>query len=575
MANIPKRLLLSGDEALAYGAFEAGLKVACAYPGTPSTEIVQCLSQFPQIDTQWSVNEKVAFEVAHAAAVGGVRSLYASKHVGLNVAMDPLMTASYTGILAGFVIAVCDDPGLASSQNEQDTRWVALYGKLPLIEPCGAAESYEYVKQALDISEKFDTPVLFRMTTRVAHSKEDVIVGERTERPNLPFSINIPKYVMVPKNAYKRHIFVEQRILNLKEFAETTSLNRIEQGSDKLGFITSGVSYYYIKERYPDASILKLGFTYPFCDRKIAEFSASVKELTVVEELDPFIEEHLRASGIKCRARHPSWRIGELRPEHMQTIVDGGIKEEKDSASRRPVLCRGCPHRFVFHLLKKIKATVAGDIGCYTLGALPPLSALHTCVCMGAGITFHEGLRRAMPDGKIVGVIGDSTFIHSGITGLINAVYNNMHGLIMILDNSTTAMTGGQNHPATGKTITNELAPKLIIEDLVKVCGVKNVDVISPYRLKELEALIRERISGDKLSVIIARAPCRLIDREAKPSPAYDREKCKTCGICLSIDCPAIHGTEGGYIEIDKETCMGCGLCADVCPPKALSRQNK
>jgi indolepyruvate ferredoxin oxidoreductase alpha subunit len=405
----------------------------------------------------------------------------------------------------------------------------------------------------------------------VAHSKEDVITGVRTERPQMPFSIDIPKYVMVPRNAYKRHIFVEQRMRNLAAFAETTPLNRIERGNDSLGFITSGVSYYYIKEQFPDASILKLGFTYPFCDAKITQFAKSVKEIVVIEELDPFIEEHLRAMGIRFSSRHQSWRIGELKPDSIRPIVDGAVKKEIESASRKPVLCRGCPHRFVFTVLRKVKAIVTGDIGCYTLGASPPLSALHTCVCMGAGITFHEGFRRAMPGGKIVGVIGDSTFIHSGITGLINAVYNNMHGLIMILDNSTTAMTGGQDNPATGKTITNQPSPKLILEDLCKACGVKNVDVISPYNIKKLETLVRQRLTENALSVIIARAPCRLFDRVAKPAPAYDREKCKTCGICLSIDCPAIRETEGGYIEIDRTSCMGCNLCASVCPPKALT----
>jgi indolepyruvate ferredoxin oxidoreductase, alpha subunit len=570
-----KRMLLSGDEALARGAFEAGVKVACAYPGTPSTEILETLSQFPEVDSQWSVNEKVAFEVAHAAAVGGVRSLFAAKHVGLNVAMDPLMTASYTGILGGFVVVVCDDPGMHSSQNEEDTRWVAMFGKLPLIEPSGPAEAYSFVKEAFALSEKFDTPVLLRMTTRVAHSKEDVEVGERVEQKPFEFSINVPKYVMVPRNAYKRHIKVEERQRALAAASESSPLNRAEPGDGRIGFITTGVSYYYVKQQFPDAAVLKLGFSYPFCDDKIRAFAGSVKQLFVVEELDPIIEEHCHSLGLTIRAKHPSFRIGELRPEYLGALVDGKEKVEVESTARRPVLCRGCPHRFVFTLLKKTKAIVAGDIGCYTLGASPPLSALHTCVCMGASVTFQEGFRRAMPGRKIAGVIGDSTFVHSGITGLINAVYNRAKGLIIILDNSTTAMTGGQNHPATGKTITDQPTRKLVLEELCKACGVDNVDVVSPYEFKNLEALIKQRLTDDALSVIIARAPCRLIDRDQRPAPEYDKNKCKTCGICLSIDCPAIREVEGGYIEIDRATCMGCTLCAEVCPPGALSKPKK
>lgn len=564
------RQFLSGDEALGRGAYEAGLHVAAAYPGTPSTEILQYLSKYSQIDTQWSVNEKVAYEVALGAAVGGARSLYASKHVGLNVAMDPLMTASYTGINAGFVSVVCDDPGLASSQNEQDTRWVSIYSKLPLIEPSSPSDAYWFVKEAFTISEKFDTPVLFRMTTRVAHSKEDIAIGERVDIPIKDLPFDIAKFVMVPKNAYRKHILIEKRLLDLAQFSETTNMNKIEKGTSNLGFITSGVSYSYIKERFPDASILNLGFVYPFCDNKIKAFASSVKELVVIEELDPFIEEHLKIIGVKSKSRHSTYRIGELRPEYLPDIVEGKEKVEVETNARKPVLCRGCPHRFVFTTLRKIKAYVAGDIGCYTLGASPPISSLHTCVCMGASITFHEGLRRAHPDKNIVAVIGDSTFIHSGITGLINAVYNGVKGVIMILDNSTTAMTGGQDHPATGQTISGESAPKLFIEDIVRSCGIKNVDIMTPFRIKDLESIIRQRLTEDTLSVIIAREPCRLLNRKAEPSPLYEIDKCKKCGICLNIDCPAIAKNDDGTINIDKETCMGCNLCVEVCPPKAL-----
>jgi indolepyruvate ferredoxin oxidoreductase alpha subunit len=573
--NQPAQQLLSGDEAVARGAWEAGLRVACAYPGTPSTEIVQTISGFEGVDAQWSVNEKVAFEVALGAAIAGGRSLYASKHVGLNVAMDPLMTAAYTGINAGFAVIVCDDPGLASSQNEQDTRWVGPYAKIPVIEPSSPAEAYRFIQECLNVSEKFDTPVLFRMTTRVAHTKENVKVGSRQEIALRPFAPDIPKYVMVPRNAYQKHIFVEKRLLQLAAFAERTSLNKIEKGSSKLGFITSGVAYHYLQENYPDASYLKLGFTYPFCDKKIAAFAASVKELVVVEELDPIIEEHVRSLGIKLRAKHPSFRIGELLPELMPQVVRGEVKKEKPSTARKPVLCPGCPHRFVFSVLKRNKVVVAGDIGCYSLAASPPLSTLHTCICMGSGVTLQEGFRRVMPDGKIVGVLGDSTFVHSGITGLINAVYNKAKGIIIILDNSTTAMTGGQNHPATGKTIREEPTSQLVLEDICKACGVKNVDVIDPKQTRELDALLKKRLAEDTLSVIITRRPCKLFDRTRLPNPVYAKDKCKTCGLCFNIDCPALVKTAEGFVEINTALCAGCNLCTQVCPTDALTPAKK
>ncbi|MHC4291067.1 MAG: thiamine pyrophosphate-dependent enzyme, partial [Planctomycetota bacterium] len=435
--TILKEAFLSGNEALAQGAWEAGLSVACAYPGTPSTEILEALALYPELDVQWSVNEKVAYEVAYGAAVGGVRSLFACKHVGLNVAMDPLMTSSYAGINAGFVVVVCDDPGMHSSQNEQDTRWVGIYAKLPVLEPSSPAEAKEFIPEAFKISEKFDTPVIVRMTTRISHTKENVKLSPRIKVKPVKLETDMRKYVMVPGNARLRHEFIEKRLQKLQNFAERTRLNKVEIKDTKLGFITSSVSYNYLKEIYPDASYLKLGFLYPFCDKKISEFAKSVKKLVVVEELDPFLEEHIKTLGIrKARFKDSSFRTGELTPD--------------------PRLCAGCPHWATFSVLKKLGLYVAGDIGCYTLGALPPTSALHTCICMGAGVTFNEGLRRAHPDGKIVGVVGDSTFVHSGVTGLINAAYNKAKGIIFILDNSTTAMTGGQQHPATGWTIRNE-----------------------------------------------------------------------------------------------------------------------
>ena len=512
--NTSNQALLSGNEALVQGAYEAGLKVACAYPGTPSTEILETLAQLPDVDVQWSVNEKVAFEVALGAAVAGSRSLFACKHVGLNVAMDPLMTASYTGVLAGFVVVVCDDPGMHSSQNEQDTRWVALYAKLPMFEPASPSEAREFIKEAFKISERFDTPVIVRMTTRVSHTKENVSLGERVVPPRPVFERDIAKYVMVPGNAYQRHILVEKRLELLKAVSERSRFNRIEKGDPKIGFITSSVSYQYIKENYPHVSCLKLGMSYPFPDDKIKAFAKSVKKLFVVEELDPFLEEHVKSLRLKVAAKDPSFRIGELTPESIPAIVAGKAKVEAKSVTRKPRLCPECPHWATFAALKKLDLYVAGDIGCYTLACLPPMSALHSCLCMGAGVTFNEGWRRGAPDNKkIVGVVGDSTFVHSGITGLINAAYNKAKGVILILDNSTTAMTGGQQHPATGLTIRNEPTKKLILEDLCRACGVDNVDVVDPKNLAEFRTILEKRVNEDALSVIICRHPCKLLRR--------------------------------------------------------------
>jgi indolepyruvate ferredoxin oxidoreductase alpha subunit len=509
-----QKLFLSGNEALARGAWEAGLSVAAAYPGTPSTEIMESLATYKELDVQWSVNEKVAFEVAYGAAVGGVRSLFACKHVGLNVAMDPLMTASYAGVAAGFVIVVCDDPGMHSSQNEQDTRWVGIYAKLPIMEPSSPSEARQMIPEAFAFSEKFDTPVIIRMTTRISHTKEDVAVGVRQTVKATPLKADIEKYVMTPRNARLRHAFIENRLVKMQAFSEKTKFNKIELEDTSLGFITSGVNYFYLKEAYPDASFLKLGFLYPFCDEKIVQFSKAVKKVMVVEELDPFIEDHIKQLGIKkAKFKHPSFRQGELGPEVINDVVDGKPKKQKPSAPARPPrLCAGCPHWASFSVLKKLGLFVAGDIGCYTLGSMPPTSALHTCICMGAGVTFNEGLRRAHPDEKIVGVVGDSTFVHSGITGLINAIYNRAKGIIFILDNSTTAMTGGQQHPATGLTIRNEPTKALDLAALGRACGVDLVDVIDPSgNIGQLEEVMKQRLSEETLSVIIAKHPCKLI----------------------------------------------------------------
>lgn len=506
---------LSGNEAAAQGAWEAGLKVAAAYPGTPSSEILEYLAKFNEIDSQWSVNEKVAYEVAYASSIAGVRSLYASKHVGVNVAMDPLMTSSYIGVNAGFVIITADDPGIHSSQNEQDNRFIAKFAKLPLLEPSSPSEAKEFIKHAFEISEKFDTPVLFRLTTRISHSKEDVSLEIRKEIPIKKYSNNMPKHVMIPKNALNRHREIERRLVELKNFSNKTKLNRMEINNKKIGIITSSVSYLYAKEIFHDASYLKLGMSYPFPDKKALEFNSLVDEIYVIEELDPFLEEEVFLLGLKPKVKDMSFRIGELKPEYIPYIIN----EEKKplntmTPSRKPSLCKGCPHERVFSVIKKFNPIVTGDIGCYTLGALPPLNSLHTCLCMGASITFFEGFQKILKK-KVIAVIGDSTFIHTGIAGLINASYNGAKGVIVILDNSTTAMTGSQPHPATGINIKGKKTKKLILEDICKASGADTVDVIDPVKEEDkLENIIKKRLDEKKLSVIITRFPCIIVTRK-------------------------------------------------------------
>ena len=564
--------LLSGNEALAQGAYEAGLKFAASYPGTPATDILEYLAQFKEVDAQWSINEKVAFEVALGAAFAGVRSIYSSKHVGVNVAMDPLMTATYSGINAGFVIVTGDDPGMHSSQNEQDNRLIAKFAKIPLLEPSSPQEAKKLIKLAYEISEKFDTPVLFRMTTRVAHTKETVEIGQRVEVADKPFEKNPKKYVMVPANAYKKHIDLEEKLLKMQEFSDNLEENFIEIKDKKLGIVCDSVSYMYVKEVYPNASVLKLSMPFPFPDKKIKEFASQVEKIAVVEESEPFIEEHLLQMGIKCQGKHYTYRVGELNPESVRDIVEGKPKTTYPQAGRKPVLCPGCPHRATFVALRKTKVVVAGDIGCYTLGATPPLSALHTTVCMGSSVTIMSSLTKILGKDKAVAVIGDSTFCHSGIEGLVNCAYNKTKGVIIILDNGTTAMTGAQPNPATGVTAKGEQTKKLDLVTLCKACGADNVEVIGDSSAV-IESKIKEYTAKDELSVLIVRIGlCKMIDRSKKPAPKFYADKCKKCYMCVSVDCPAIFKDENGNIKLNENLCAGCNVCVQQCKFSALEK---
>lgn len=509
-----------GNEAIARGAYEADCRVAAAYPGTPSTEILETIArEYRNIKAQWSPNEKVAFEVVAGASIAGARALVAMKHVGLNVAADPLFTFSYTGVNAGMVIVNADDPGAWSSQNEQDNRHYAKAAKLPMIEPSSPAEAKEFTKLAFDISEDFDRAVIVRITTRIAHSQGIVTLDEKMDVPLKPFDRNPQKYVMIPAHARLRHKFIEEQMIKLKEYSNNSTLNRIEWGSKKRGIITNGVAYQYVKEVCPEDSILKIGFIWPLPDERIREFAEAVDELYVVEECDPFIEDHVRALGYRPIGKEVIPMLGELTPE----IVDMAINKRKPSNSipaytsklpnRPPTLCKGCPHRYVFEVLKKLDVVVNGDIGCYTLAVLPPYSAMHTQGCMGASVSMHHGFELARGDEMArnsVAVIGDSTFIHSGITPLIDIVYNKGTGTVIILDNRVTAMTGHQDNPATGRTLMGEETHQLDFEQLAKAIGVKRVVKIDPKDQETFERIVREEINAKEPSVIISTRKCVL-----------------------------------------------------------------
>ena len=583
-------VLLSGNEAIARGAYEAGVRVAAGYPGTPSTEILENITQYETIYAEWAPNEKVAFEVALGAAFGGARALCTMKHVGVNVASDPLLTASYTGVNRGLVLVSADDPGMHSSQNEQDNRHYARFAKIPMLEPSDSRECRDFTVRAFEISEEYDTPVLLRTTTRVNHGKSTLSLSDPQEPVFGRFECNLQKYVMIPAYAMKRHVIVEERMIRLRELSNTTDLNAIEWGDTSIGVITSGIAYQYVREVLPEASVLKLGMTYPLPDRLIRDFASKVEKLYVVEELDPFLEEQIRSLGIEVIGKERFPIVGELNPklvaagfDRSARVLTGPDAREDMGAptvpSRPPVLCPGCPHRGFFHVLKKMKAIVTGDIGCYTLSVLPPLEVMDTCVCMGASIGSALGIRRAQSPvdrRPVVAVIGDSTFVHSGITGLIDAVYNGTAATICILDNSTTAMTGGQEHPASGKTLMGAPAPKLDLAALARAIGVEDVLVVDPYDLEAVEKALRYATRTDKPSVIITNRPCVLRDRSQKPpKSSVALEMCTGCQVCFRIGCPAIESFEADdklRARINADLCQSCGVCVQVCRFEAIGR---
>ncbi len=570
-----KKLLL-GDFAVARGAWEAGVKVAAAYPGTPSTEITEELARYPEVYSEWSPNEKVALEVGIGASIRGARAIVSMKHVGLNVACDPLFTSVYTGVNGGLVIAVADDPSVFSSQNEQDTRLTAVSAKIPVLEPSDSEEAKQFTKYAFDLSEEYDTPVLLRLTTRVAHSQSLVTLEERQEVPVKEYVKDIPKYVMMPANARRKHTVVEERLKKLSVDADVMRINRIEWRSREIGVICSGGVYQYVREALPEASVLKLGMVYPLPYKMIEEFAAGVGRCIVAEELAPYIETLVKAHGIRVEGKEIFPLEGEFSAALIREKVLGQAPAPApaEAPARPPVLCAGCPHRGVFYVLSKLKVNVLGDIGCYTLGAVPPLAAMDAVVCMGASIGMSIGFDKADPEAHrhSVAVIGDSTFIHSGITGLIDAVYNKAKTTVIILDNRTTGMTGHQNHPATGKTIKNEDTYEL---DLAKVCravGVEDVAVIDPNDLAATEAAVKAALAHEGVSVVIAKRPCALLTKRLYKGFKVN-DKCKKCKACLKLGCPAIVNGKDG-IAIDVSLCTECGLCKGVCKFGAIEGEN-
>ena len=573
-----ERKIMLGNEAIARGAWEAGVKVSSAYPGTPSTEISEYIALYQEVYAEWAPNEKVAVEVAAGASIAGVRSLACMKHVGLNVASDPVFTFAYTGVNGGMVLVVADDPGIASSQNEQDTRMVARSAHLPVLEPSDSQEAKAFTKLAFALSEEYDTPVILRTTTKLSHSQSVVELEEREEVADKPYERNAQKYVMMPANAIRRHVFVEEREKRLAKDACTFEINRIEGEDCELGFITAGIAYQYVKEAFPNAKILKLGLVNPLPKGLIESFVSSVKRAIVVEELEPVMEEQIRAWGLKVEGKELFTVQGEYSVNMLKKAILGRNEEvfaPSAAPARPPILCPGCPHRSVFSVLNKLKIHASGDIGCYTLGAVAPLNVIDNCICMGASVSALHGMEKAKGKEYLknwVAVIGDSTFLHTGVNSLMNSVYNHSTGTVLILDNRTTGMTGHQEHAATGKTLQNEPTYAVDLLALCKAIGVEDVTEINAFDVEALEKKIKESVNADKLTVIIAKAPCALLKGQKFTQVCVvSEEKCRHCNMCMKIGCPAI-SKQNGEIKINASMCNGCGLCQSYCKFGAIER---
>ena len=566
------KVIMLGNEAIARGAYEAGVKVSSAYPGTPSTEISEYLAKYDEVYTEWAPNEKVAAEVAIGASIAGVRSLACMKHVGLNVASDPLYTFAYTGVNGGSVIVVADDPGLASSQNEQDTRMIARASHVPVLEPSDSGEAKNFMKFAYELSEKYDTPVILRTTTKLAHSQSTVELCDRVEVEDKVYERNVGKYVMMPASAIGRHLVVEDREIRMAADSASFPVNKMEINDKEIGFITCGIAYQYVKEACPNASVLKLGLVNPISKELIASFIEQVKTVYIFEELEPVIEEQVRAWGFDVKGKECFTRQGEYSANMLKKVIygeGGAVFAKQETPNRPPILCPGCPHRSVFSVLNKLKIHASGDIGCYTLGAVAPLSVIDSTICMGASISALHGMEKAKGKEYVknwVAVIGDSTFLHTGINSLINMAYNKATGTVMILDNRTTGMTGHQEHAATGKTLKGEETNAIDLAVLCRAVGVENVIEVNAFDVKELERIISESVNSDTLTVIITKSPCVLLKGQKFPNKcAVDPDKCKKCGMCMKIGCPAMTKGEDGKVKIDPTMCNGCGLCKNYC----------
>lgn len=574
-----KQLML-GNAAVARGLYEEGCSIVSSYPGTPSTEITEETAKFKEIYCEWAPNEKVALESAFGASLAGKRAFCGMKHVGLNVAADPLFTIAYTGVNAGLIIGVADDPGMHSSQNEQDSRHHAIASKIPMIEPSDSQEAKDFVKIAYELSEKFDTPVLYKMCTRVAHSQSVVETKDRVELPTKTYEKNIAKYVMAPANAIRRHPVVEQRLKDIETWSETSGINRIEMGGTEIGIITSSTCYQYAKEVFgEEASILKLGMVNPLPSKMIKDFASKVTKLVVIEELDPIIENHCKSLGLDVHGKDMFPICGEFSQNLIAKAfgkeVPSCTKLEENIPVRPPIMCAGCPHRGMFYALSKLKVTVLGDIGCYTLGSVAPLSAMDMTLCMGASISGLHGFNKALgkdAEAKTVAIIGDSTFMHSGMTGLATVAYNQSNSTIIIVDNSITGMTGHQQNPTTGKNLYGEPAGKVDLEALVKALGINSVKVVDPYNIAECEQVLKEELAKDEPSVIISRRPCALLKEVKHEKPLIvSQDKCKSCKMCMKIGCPAI-SMKGGKAKIDETLCVGCGVCTQMCKFDAINK---